>query len=36
MAKLLHLKTAEFQEMYRIDVVGDPHEGARPRLRVVK
>jgi Zn-dependent peptidase ImmA (M78 family) len=32
MAKLLHLKVAEFQEMYRIEVVGDP----RPALRVVK
>jgi Zn-dependent peptidase ImmA (M78 family)/transcriptional regulator with XRE-family HTH domain len=37
MAKLLHLKSAEFQEMYRVDVVGDPHQGGvRPRLRVVK
>jgi hypothetical protein len=35
-ATLLHLRTAEFQEMYRIDVIGDPHQGAGPRLRVVK
>ncbi|MGH6771254.1 MAG: XRE family transcriptional regulator [Xanthobacteraceae bacterium] len=36
MAKLLHLKAAEFQEMYRIEVLGQPHQGAKPQLRLIK
>jgi Zn-dependent peptidase ImmA (M78 family) len=32
MARLLHLQVAEFQEMYRPDIVGDV---ARPRLRII-
>ena len=38
MAKLLHLKVAEFQEMYRAEILGEPMtitEG-RPHLRLVK
>jgi hypothetical protein len=31
MAKLLHLKTTEFQEMYRIDVIGDPPSGSKAK-----
>ena len=36
MARLLNLKSAEFQEMYRTEVLGEPHQGAQPQLRVVK
>ena len=38
MAKLLHLRVAEFQEMYRAEAIGAPPDttGARPQLRVVK
>jgi Zn-dependent peptidase ImmA (M78 family)/DNA-binding XRE family transcriptional regulator len=38
MAKLLHLKVAEYQEMYRAEILGDPLApvGGRPQLRVVK
>jgi Zn-dependent peptidase ImmA (M78 family)/DNA-binding XRE family transcriptional regulator len=34
-ARLLHLRVAEFQEMYRADVLGAP-SGGRPQLRIVK
>ena len=36
MAKLLHLRVTEFQEMYRAEILGDPFQGGQPRLRVVK
>jgi Zn-dependent peptidase ImmA (M78 family)/DNA-binding XRE family transcriptional regulator len=38
MAKLLHLRTVEFMDMYRPEVLGDPFGsvGERPRLRVIK
>ncbi len=36
MAKLLHLKAAEFQEMYRAEVVGETGGAERPTLRLVK
>jgi len=36
MAKLLHLKATEFQEMYRTEVLGEPYSGGRPQLRVIK
>jgi hypothetical protein len=36
MAKLLHLKATEFQEMYRAEILGDPHQGGAPRLRIVR
>jgi Zn-dependent peptidase ImmA (M78 family) len=40
MAKLLHLRVAEFQEMYRADILGEPTVGnpssGRPQLRLVK
>lgn len=36
MAKLLLLRTAEFQEMYRMEVVGEPQQGAKPKLRIIK
>lgn len=36
MAKLLHLRAAEFQEMYRAEVVGEPVAGGRPALRIIK
>ena len=38
MAKLLHLRSIEFMEMYRPEVVGDPFGGSgeRPQLRIVK
>jgi Zn-dependent peptidase ImmA (M78 family)/transcriptional regulator with XRE-family HTH domain len=36
LAALLHLKVAEFEEMYRVEVVGEPHQGARPQFRVIK
>lgn len=36
MAKLLHLKGVEFEEMYRSDFVGEPNQGAKPKLRVIK
>jgi hypothetical protein len=36
MAKLFHLRATEFQEMYRAEVVGDPQQGGRPALRVIK
>jgi Zn-dependent peptidase ImmA (M78 family)/transcriptional regulator with XRE-family HTH domain len=36
MAKLLHLKVAEFQEMYRAEIVGNPYQGGQPQLRIVK
>jgi Zn-dependent peptidase ImmA (M78 family)/DNA-binding XRE family transcriptional regulator len=35
MAKLLHLRVAEFQEMYRTEMIGEPANAYR-RLRVVK
>jgi hypothetical protein len=35
MAKLLHLKVAEFQQMYPVEILGDPSQG-QPRLRIVK
>jgi Zn-dependent peptidase ImmA (M78 family) len=37
LAKLLHLKLPEFQEMYRSEIVGESgHEGGKPHLRIVK
>ena len=36
MAKLLHLRMGEFQEMYRTEILGEPHPSARPQLRIVK
>jgi len=38
LAKLLHLRVAEFQEMYRVEAFGGPPDatGARPQLRIVK
>jgi Zn-dependent peptidase ImmA (M78 family)/transcriptional regulator with XRE-family HTH domain len=36
MAKLLHLKASEFQEMYRTEILGDPQQGAKLQLRLVK
>ncbi|MBV8927393.1 MAG: hypothetical protein JOZ74_18670 [Bradyrhizobium sp.] len=37
MAKLLQLRAAEFQEMYRAEMVGEPSPaGGRPKLRVIK
>jgi Zn-dependent peptidase ImmA (M78 family) len=38
LAKMLHLKVSEFQEMYRSEIVGDPigPAGTRPALRLVK
>lgn len=36
MAKLLHLKATEFQEMYRAEVVGEPAGSGRPALRIIK
>jgi len=36
MAKLLHLKVAEFQEMYRTEILGDPYPNGRPQLRIIK
>jgi Zn-dependent peptidase ImmA (M78 family) len=38
LAKTLHLKTAEFEEMYRSEILGDPigPGGLRPQLRLVK
>jgi Zn-dependent peptidase ImmA (M78 family) len=36
MAKLLHLKVGEFQEMYRTEVLGEPYQGGRPQLRIIK
>jgi Zn-dependent peptidase ImmA (M78 family) len=36
MAKLLHLRVVEFQEMYRTEILGEPYQGGGPRLRVVK
>jgi Zn-dependent peptidase ImmA (M78 family) len=38
LAKMLHLKAAEFQEMYRLEILGEPAGpgGMRPQLRVVK
>jgi hypothetical protein len=37
MARLFHLQAAEFQEMYRSEILGEPNgpEG-RPQLRIVK
>ena len=35
MAKLLHLRVSEFQTMYRAEILGDPHPGGQPRLRVI-
>jgi Zn-dependent peptidase ImmA (M78 family)/DNA-binding XRE family transcriptional regulator len=34
MATLLYLRVAEFQEMYRAEILGDPHPG-QPHLRLV-
>lgn len=36
MAKLLHLKTAEFQQMYRDEILGVEPNGDQPRLRLIK
>lgn len=38
MASLLHLQVAEFQDMYRAEVLGEPSGmiGGRPQLRIVK
>jgi Zn-dependent peptidase ImmA (M78 family)/DNA-binding XRE family transcriptional regulator len=38
MAKLLHLKVAEFQEMYRAEILGEPATSGqeRPHLRLIK
>ena len=36
MAKLLHLRSSEFQEMYRAEILGEPLQGAKPSLRLVK
>jgi hypothetical protein len=38
LAKLLHLKAAEFQEMYRSEILGEPSgpAGTPPQLRLVK
>lgn len=36
MAKLLHLRVSEFQEMYRAEILGDPYQGGHPQLRIVK
>jgi hypothetical protein len=38
MSKLLNLNVAEFQEMYRAEIIGEPPglSGGRPQLRVVK
>lgn len=38
LAKMLHLKAAEFQEMYRLEILGEPAGpgGVRPQLRLVK
>jgi hypothetical protein len=36
MARLLHLKGAEFESMYCAEMVGEPPLGGRPVLRVVK
>ena len=36
MAKLLHLRTGEFQEMYHPEITGDPQPNGAPRLRLVK
>lgn len=35
-AKLLHLKASEFQEMYRAEILGEPHQGRGAQLRIVK
>jgi Zn-dependent peptidase ImmA (M78 family)/transcriptional regulator with XRE-family HTH domain len=36
MAKLLHLGRSEFEEMYRAEILGEPLQGGRPQLRLVK
>ncbi|MGB6286684.1 MAG: hypothetical protein WBG18_20090, partial [Xanthobacteraceae bacterium] len=36
LAKFLHLKIAEFQDMYRDEILGVTPDGGQPRLRVVK
>ncbi|WP_316227781.1 XRE family transcriptional regulator [Bradyrhizobium sp. SZCCHNR3015] len=38
LAKMLHLKAAEFQEMYRLEILGEPAGpgGVRAQLRVIK
>lgn len=38
LAKMLHLKVAEFQEMYRLEILGEPTRpgGVRPQLRLIK
>ena len=36
MAKLLHLNVTEFQEMYRNEILGEPYQGGRPQLRIIK
>jgi Zn-dependent peptidase ImmA (M78 family) len=36
MAKLLHLRATEFQEMYRAEILGNPSHGGQPQLRIVK
>jgi Zn-dependent peptidase ImmA (M78 family)/transcriptional regulator with XRE-family HTH domain len=36
LAQLLHLTIAEFQEMYRSEILGEPNAPMRPSLRLVK
>jgi Zn-dependent peptidase ImmA (M78 family)/transcriptional regulator with XRE-family HTH domain len=36
MAKLLHLKVASFQDMYRNEILGIAPDGGQPKLRLVK
>jgi Zn-dependent peptidase ImmA (M78 family)/DNA-binding XRE family transcriptional regulator len=36
LAKLFHLRAAEFQEMYRTEILGEPYQGGRHRLRLIK
>jgi Zn-dependent peptidase ImmA (M78 family)/transcriptional regulator with XRE-family HTH domain len=36
MARLLHLQTSEFQDMYRAEILGEPPSSGRTHLRIVK
>ena len=36
MAKLLHLQVAEFQEMYRAEIIGESVQGSKSHLRLIK
>lgn len=36
MAKLLHLRVAEFQDMYHLEIVGGPQAEGPPRLHLIK